>query len=63
MSEQHSMKYGKQAFTRKEAGQILGVSEGLVIKLDAAGKIKTIRIGRRKLVPREEIERVLGEGV
>ena len=53
----------RQAFTRRETGRIWGVSEGLVIKLDAADKIKTIRIAGRKLVPREEIERVLREGV
>ena len=53
----------RQAFTRRETAKIWGVSEGLVIKLDAAGKIKTIRIAGRKLVPREEIERVLREGV
>ena len=54
---------GRQAFTRRETAKIWGVSEGLVIKLDAAYKIKTIRIAGRKLVPREEIERVLREGV
>ncbi len=52
-----------QAFTRRETARFWGVSEGLVIKLDTAGKIKTIRIAGRKLVPREEIERVLREGV
>jgi hypothetical protein len=53
----------RQAYTRKEAAKLWGVSEGLVIKLDTAGKIKTIRIARRKLVPKSEIERVLREGV
>ncbi len=53
----------RQAYTRKEAAKLWGVSEGLVIKLDTAGKIKTIRIARRKLVPKAEIERVLREGV
>ena len=53
----------RQAYTRKEAARIWGVSEGLVIKLDAAAKIRTIQIARRKLVPRSEIERVLREGV
>ena len=53
----------RQAFTRREAANIWGVSEGLVIKLDTAGKIRTINISRRKLVPLEEVERVLREGV
>ena len=53
----------RQAFTRRETARFWGVSEGLVIKSDAAGKIKTIRIAGRKLVPREEIDRVLREGV
>ena len=54
---------GKKVFSRLEAARIWGVSEGLAIKLDNAGKIKTIRIGRRKLVPKDEIERILREGV
>ena len=53
----------RRAFTRQEAGYIWGVSESLVVKLDTAGKINTIRIGDRKLVPRAEIDRVLREGV
>jgi len=53
----------RQAFTRKQAARMWGVSEGLVIKLDAARKINTIQINRRKLVPRSEVERVLREGV
>ena len=53
----------RQAFTRKEASYIWGVSESLVVKLDRAGKINTIKIGDRKLVPKIEIERVLREGV
>ena len=52
-----------QAFTRRETARIWGVSEGLVIKLDTAGRIKTIRISRRKLVPRDEVDRVLREGI
>ena len=52
-----------QAFTRKQTARIWNVSEGLVIKIDAAGHIKTIQIGRRKLVPRIEVERVLQEGI
>ncbi len=53
----------KQAFNRQEAGYIWGVSESLVVKRDTAGRINTIRIGDRKLVPRAEIDRVLREGV
>lgn len=53
----------RQAFSRRETGEIWGVSEGLVIKLDTAGKIKTIRVAGRKLVPLEEVARVLREGI
>jgi len=53
----------RKAFSRRETGRIWGVSEGLVIKLDKAGEIKTIRVAGRKLVPLEEVERVLREGV
>ena len=63
MQENSGQQEEKQAFTRKETAKVWGVSEGMVIKLDAAEKIKTIVIGRRKLVPKSEVERVLREGV
>jgi len=52
----------REAFVRREAARMLGISEGLVIKMGRLGKIKTIHIGRRRLVPRSEIERLLREG-
>jgi len=52
-----------EAVNRKKAGKIWGVSEGLVIKLDRLGLIRTIKIGKLKRVPPDEIERVLREGV
>jgi hypothetical protein len=53
----------RQAYTRREVSEMLGVSEALIIKLDWNSKLRTIHIGRRKLVPKSEIERVLREGV
>ena len=47
------------AVTRRKAAEIWGVSEGLVIKLDRLGLIRTIRIGKAKRVPLEEVQRVL----
>ena len=52
-----------KAVTRRKAADFWGVSEGLVIKLDRLGLIKTISIGRAKRVPLEEVHRVLREGV
>lgn len=63
MRHGESVEGERRAFKRQEAARKWGVSESLVIKLDTAGKIKTIRIGARKLVPYDEIDRVLREGV
>ena len=42
---------------------MLGVSEALIIKLDRNAKLRTIHVGRRKLVPKRKIARVLRERV
>jgi hypothetical protein len=52
-----------RALSRKEAAEVWGVSYRLVIKLDKLGLIKTIRIGRCKRVPPDEVARVLREGI
>jgi hypothetical protein len=46
----------------RDAAHFWGVSERHVAGLAAAGKIKTIRIGCRRLVPDAEVRRVAEEG-
>ncbi len=43
--------------SRKEAARVLSVSRGKLDQLISKGTIQARRIGRRVLVPREELER------
>jgi excisionase family DNA binding protein len=45
--------------TVEEAGRLLGVSRGLAFRAAADGSLPTIRLGRRLLVPRCQLERML----
>jgi excisionase family DNA binding protein len=46
--------------TVEEAAAALGISRGLAYQAAHDGSIPTIRIGRRLLVPRRALERLLG---
>jgi excisionase family DNA binding protein len=46
-----------------EGQRILGISRSTFYRLEAASKIRLLRIGRRTLIPADEIERLLKEGV
>lgn len=46
----------------RDAAEALGVSRGLIYRLAAQGKIRTVRIGAAIRVPELEIERVSQEG-
>jgi len=46
--------------TIDEAAQVLTISKRKACDLIASGKLRTVRIGRRRIVPRESIERVTG---
>ena len=45
----------------EEAGRLLGVSRGLAYELAATGKLPTVRLGRRLVVPKVALERLLEE--
>ena len=45
--------------TVEETGKLLGISRGLAFKAANSGEIPTIRIGRRLLVPGEQLRRML----
>ena len=49
------------AFSRSEIAAMLGVSLATIERMIHAGKLRAVRVGRRRiLVPRTELERLLG---
>ena len=50
-------------FTAEEVRELLGLSRGLVYEAIKRGDIPSVRIGRRILVPRAALQRLLLEGV
>ncbi len=40
-----------------EAGEQLGIGRSTMYELIAAGSIRTVKIGRRTLIPHEELQR------
>ena len=52
-----------RAYSFSDGQRILGISRSTFYRLEAANKIKLLRIGRRTLIPASEIERLLKEGV
>lgn len=51
----------KLTITVEQAAYILGISRGLAYQMAREGKIPTIRFGKRLVVPRWAIERLLDE--
>ncbi len=47
----------------QQAATAWGVSVYTVRRLAAAGSVRTVRVGRRRLVPDSEIERIIATGV
>jgi len=47
---------GKILLDRKEAANLLSISLRTLDTLLAQGELKTCRIGRRRLIPRQELE-------
>lgn len=45
--------------TVEEAARLLGISRGLAYQMARLGKLPTIRFGRRLLVPRRALDRLL----
>ena len=50
---------GKDTFTVPEAAEILGISRWLAYESVKKGELAAIRIGRRCLVPRRSLEKML----
>lgn len=51
----------KLTITVEEAGTLLGISRGLAFEAVRQNRIPHIRIGKRILVPRAALERMLAE--
>jgi len=50
-------------YSPDEARKLLKISRGLIYEAISTGRIPSIRIGRRILIPRIGLERLLNEGV
>ena len=57
-----SNSFAPLAYAVPEAAKVLGVSQAFVWQRVAKGDIKATRLGRRTLIPRAELERVVAEG-
>ena len=53
------MDSGRLTMTVNEAARLLGISRGLAYEMVRTGKIPSIRFGKRVLVPRQALERLL----
>lgn len=50
-------------YSPDEARKLLKISRGLIYEALNTGLIPSIRIGRRILIPRKQLERLLNEGI
>jgi excisionase family DNA binding protein len=48
----------RHAYALGEVAQSLGLSIGMVYKLIEAGQLRTFKLGRRRLVPPDELRRL-----
>jgi excisionase family DNA binding protein len=53
----------RRAETMREFAKSLGVSYDTAWRASSDGRLRTIRFGKRLLVPAAEVERVLSEGL
>lgn len=51
----------RRIYTLTEAAAIVGISYSLMRKFVKQGKIKTMRVGKRLMVPEAEVEKLLKE--
>lgn len=52
----------KLTLTVEEAATVLGISRGLAYEMVRLGKIPSIRLGRRLVIPQRALERLLEDG-
>lgn len=51
----------RAAYPLMEAAHLLGVSRGTLYNLADRGELRLIKLGRRTLVPADEIRRLVGD--
>jgi excisionase family DNA binding protein len=52
----------KRALRVNEASALYGISRSTIYKIMAAGTLRTVKIGGRRLIPRDAIEALLADG-
>ena len=52
----------KRAFHIKEAAMTYGLSRSTLYKQMKAGRLRTVKIGGRRLIPRDALEALIAEG-
>jgi excisionase family DNA binding protein len=51
---------GRATYTVEQAGQVLGISRAAAYEAVQRGEIPSLRIGRRIVVPRRPLDRMVG---
>jgi excisionase family DNA binding protein len=52
----------KRALRINEASTLYGISRSTIYKMRAAGTLRTVKIGGRRLIPRDALEALISEG-
>lgn len=52
-----------RTYTKEQFGEVFQLSRRTVDRLLLTGRVKSVTIGRRRLVPAAEVDRLLREGV
>lgn len=55
------MTNGAILLSAEEAAEMLGIGRTFVFELIANGRLESITIGRRRLIPRDALERLVAE--
>jgi excisionase family DNA binding protein len=58
----HAEPLDRRTFTVREAAQVLGIGRDATYAAVQSGTIPSIRVGRRVVIPREAIGRILAQG-
>jgi excisionase family DNA binding protein len=52
----------KRALRINEAASLYGISRSTIYKIMAAGTLRSVKIGGRRLIPRDALEALIAEG-
>jgi excisionase family DNA binding protein len=61
MTSQSTKATDKRAYAVKEASEMIGISRSMLYLLMKNGALRTVKLGGRRLVPRDAIEALLAE--